>query len=402
MAATSRIRSPGRAATRRQWRRIAVLWTVTFTVVTSQTLLIGLLTPVAGGLDTEPGTIGYALTITSLVTAVVAPLVPRILGPRDRKHAIVVALLLLCAGNAATAAAQNFPILAAGRLVLGVAVAVVWALAGVVASRLVAPDDGPFAISVAVSGVAAAAVAGVPLGTIVGDVFGWRSSFALLAVLALVLAGVVLVALPSLPGAGDAPPGPGPRDRGRSSVLIGLVVVTFLVAAHFAAYTYIRAILERDAGFGPTAIAVSLLGYGAVGLVGNFAGGALAARRARHTIAGIGAGILVSVSLLAAGGSVTAIAGASILLWGLTYGGMSVSGQIWLTRAAPDRVEQITGQYVGTFNASVALGSFVGGAVLESAGTTTLLWSAAGLVAVALAILPWSPNPAPPRDTPND
>lgn len=85
-------------------------------------------------------------------------------------------------------------------------------------------------------------------------------------------------------------------------------------------------------------------------------------------------------------------------------GGMSVSGQIWLSRAAPDRVERVTGQYVGTFNASVALGSLAGGTVLAAAGTTTLLWSAAALVALALLVIPWSPNPpsAPPRGTSRD
>lgn len=403
MASTCDVRGGARATTRRQWGRVAVLWTVTFATVTSQTLLIGLLTPVAGGLGADPGTIGYAVTITSLVSAAVAPLVPRILGARDRRHAIAVALLMLCAGNAATAAAQGFPALAAGRLVLGVAVAVVWALAGAVATRLVAPGDGPLAVSVAVSGVAAAAVAGVPLGTLAGDLFGWRTGFALLAAVTLLLAGAVLAALPPLPGSGDPPPAPGPRSRGGSRVGVGLVVVTLLVAGHFAACTYVRPILERDAGFGPSAIAAALLGYGAVGLAGNFAGGALAARWARRTVAGIAAGILASIVLLAAAGSVAAIAGASILLWGLTYGGMSVSGQIWLSRAAPDRVEQVTGRYVGTFNASVALGSLAGGTVL-AAGTTTLLWSAAGLVALALLILPWSPNPpsAPPQDTSHD
>lgn len=242
----------------------------------------------------------------------------------------------------------------------------------------------------------------MPLGIVVGNVLGWRSSFALSGAVALALVGAVLVALPPLPAQavepGRAAGARATGGRGGPGVLVGLAAVTFLVSAHFVAYTYIRAILERDAGFGPTAVAASLLAYGALGLVGNFAGGALAARRSRQTVAGIGAGILMSVSLLAVGGSAAMVAGASILLWGLTYGGLSVSGQIWLTRSAPDRAEQVTGQYVGTFNASVALGSFVGGVVLEAAGTTGLLWSAAGLAAVALAILPWSPNP--PRDRP--
>lgn len=398
MTPASQVHDPDLETTRRQWIQIAVLWTATFTVVTSQTLLVGLLTPMADGLGVDAGTIGYALTITSIVTALVAPLVPRILGSLDRKHAIAVALVLLGLGNIVTATAQNFAVLAVGRVVLGVAVAVVWSLAGVVASRLVAPRHGPLAISIAVSGVASAAVLGVPLGTIFGDLFGWRSSFGFVGVVALILVGVVMVVLPRLPGSGAVSPhsanSRSSLHRARPKIVVGLVVIAFLVTAHFVAYTYIRAILERGAGFGPTEIAVALLAYGAVGLVGNFVGGALAARRARPTITAIAVGILLAVSLLAAGSSVFIIVAMSILLWGLAYGGLSVSGQIWLTRSDPGRAEQITGQYVGIFNASVALGSFVGGAVLDSVGTTTLLCFAAALTFIALVILPWSPAPS--------
>lgn len=142
---------PEARTTRRQWGRVAVLWTVTFTTVTSQTLLVGLLTPMAAGLGADPGTIGFAVTITSIVTAVVAPLVSRVLGTRNRTHVVAAALVLLGLGNAITAAAPDFATLALGRLVLGVAIAVVWALAGVVAGRLVAAGDGPLALSIALT-----------------------------------------------------------------------------------------------------------------------------------------------------------------------------------------------------------------------------------------------------------
>ncbi|MEV0334358.1 MFS transporter [Nocardia sp. NPDC050717] len=393
---TAARREPEARTTRRQWGRVGVLWTVTFTTVTSQTLLIGLLTPMAAGLGSDPGTIGYAVTVTSLVTAVVAPLVSRVLGTRDRTRVVAVALVLLGLGNAITAAAPDFATLALGRLVLGVAIAVVWALAGVVAGRLVADGDGPLALSIAVSGIAAAAVVGVPLGTLVGDLLGWRSAYALVSVVALVLVFAVLAAFPALPGAGNAGPARALRERGRARVVVGLAAITFLVAAQFAAYTYVRAILEDDAGFGPTAVALALSAYGILGIAGNFAAGALAARWARHTITGITVGVLISVALLALGSSAVAVVVPALLLWGFTYGGLSAGGQIWLTRSEPDRAEQVTGLYVGTFNASVALGSFAGGAVLESTGTTTLLWFATGLAATALAILPWAPNPARP------
>ncbi len=396
------VTAPRQASTartlRRQWGRVGVLWMVTFTTVTSQTLLIGLLTPMAAGLRSDPGTIGYAVTITSIVTAVTAPLVSRAIGQRNRTQVVAVALVLLGLGNAITAAAPNFVTLALGRLILGVAIATVWTLAGVVAGRLVATGDGPLALSIAVSGIAAAAVIGVPLGTLVGDLLGWRIAYALIGAAPLVLSVLVATTFPSLPGVEAASQS---QFRGRSSrtrVGVGLTVIALLVAGQFAAYTYVRAILEHNSGFNPTAVALALSAYGIAGIAGNFAAGALAARRARRTITAITVGVLASVALLALGSSAAVIVVPTLLLWGFAYGGLSAGGQIWLTRSDPDRAEHVTGLYVGTFNASVAIGSFAGGSVLTSTGTTPLLWLATGLAATALAILPWAPNPDRPVD----
>ncbi|MEU5164260.1 MFS transporter [Streptomyces sp. NPDC020875] len=381
--------APGRT-TRRRWAAVLVLTLSTFTVVTSEMLPIGVLTPMADGLGISPGAAGSSLTVTGLVTAVTAPLVPRLIGARDRRAVLVLAMLVLAVGNALTAVAQGFGPLIGARILLGVGMGAVWGLAAAVAPRLVAPRHAALAVSVTVGGVAAASVAGVPLGTVVGDAFGWRTAFTALAVLAVLLAAGLRLTLPRLPRP-TAPADPGgttartPAPAGRA-VLTGLVLIALLVTAHFAAYTYVRPVLEERTGLAPGTVAVVLLVYGIFGLAGNFAAGALAARRPRATVLVLTAGIALSTGLLALVGSAAVPAGAAVALWGLAYGGLSVAGQLWMVRSAPDRVERITGIYVGVFTAAIALGAFVGGAVVETAGITALLWSAAALAAVALAL----------------
>ncbi|UBI41013.1 MULTISPECIES: MFS transporter [Streptomyces] len=141
-------------------------------------------------------------------------------------------------------------------------------------------------------------------------------------------------------------------------------------------------------------VAPLLLVYGAFGLAGNFAAGASAARRARATVLALALGIGAAVALLALFGGVGGAAGVGIVLWGLAYGGLSVAGQIWMTRSAPDRVERVTGLYVGVFTAAIALGAFLGGAVVEASGATLLLRHAAALAAVALAVGLYGPGSA--------
>ncbi|MDG4533742.1 MFS transporter [Streptomyces sp. AV19] len=182
-----------------QWVAVAVLSLSTFVVVTSEMLPVGVLTPMAEGLRISPGTAGASLTITGLVTTVVAPAVPRLLGALDRRAVLAVAMVVLAVGNALTAAADGFGLLVVSRVVIGIGMGAVWGLASAVAPRLVAPRNAALAVSFAVSGVAAASVAGVPLGTLVGNAFGWRVAFASLSAAALLLTAGLLLTLPRLP-----------------------------------------------------------------------------------------------------------------------------------------------------------------------------------------------------------
>ncbi|MGK5545985.1 MFS transporter [Streptomyces sp. URMC 127] len=370
----------------------------TFVVVTSEMLPVGVLTPMAEGLGISAGTAGFSLSITGLVTAVTAPVVPRVVGALDRRVVLAVAMVVLAAGNALTTMANGFGLLFVSRIVIGLGMGAVWGLASAVAPRLVAPRNGTMAISLAIGGVAAASVIGVPLGTFIGNTFGWRAAFASLSAAALLLAAGLLLALPRLPrpaaSTGDEHAGREPLLR-NAPVATGLVLIVFLVTAHFAAYTYVRPVLEERTGSTPGVIALLLLLYGVFGLIGNFASGALAARRARATVVGLTVGIGVSITLLALFGTIAGVAGVSIALWGLTYGGLSVAGQIWMTQSAPHRAEHVTGLYVGVFTAAIALGAFLGGIGVEAAGITPLLWGAAALAVVALAVGLIAPGPAP-------
>lgn len=389
-----------------QWLAVVVLSLSTFVVVTSEMLPVGVLTPMADGLDISSGTAGFSLTVTGLVTAVTAPAVPRLLGGLDRRVVLAVAMVVLAAGNALSAVAEGFGLLVVSRIVLGIGMGAVWGLAAAVATRLVAPRNAALAVSAAVSGVAAASVVGVPLGTLISNSFGWRAAFASLSVGAVVLAVGLLVTLPRLP----RPSAPAGTDdqTGREplwripSVTVGLALILFLVTAHFGAYTYVRPVLEERTELSPGSVALVLLVYGLFGLIGNFAAGALAARRARVTVLGLTAGIAASVALLALFSTVPILTGVSVALWGLAYGGLSVAGQIWMTQAAPHRVEHVTGLYVGVFTAAIALGAFLGGTIVESAGIISLLWGAAGLAVVALAVGLFGPRPTGSPDLPGD
>ncbi|MGW0183010.1 MFS transporter [Nocardia sp. NPDC003345] len=370
-----------------RWSSIAVLALSTFLVVTSEMLPVGVLTPISEGLGISPGTAGFSLAITGFVAAAFAPFVSRLAGDFDRRRVLVVAALVLAAGNLITALAPGFAVLALGRVVVGAAMATVWALATALVVRLVGARHAALAVSTVVSGVAVASVLGVPLGTFLGDIAGWRSAFGAVALAALVLAAGLAAILPALP----SQRGTGSAAQSGSLLAVpavrrGLIAVTLVVTAHFAAYTYVRPALEEISGVRDGGISVLLLVYGLCGIVANFAAGAAAARRPRTTLLVLAAGIAAAVSVLPVMGTAPITAAVVLVLWGFAYGGVSVCSQLWAVQAAPQRREAVTGLYVGAFTGSIALGSFLGGVVLDRAGVSVLFWLAAAVAVIAALV----------------
>lgn len=373
-------------STRTRWSPVVAVALSTFTVVSAEMMPVGLLTPMSDSLSVTDGVTGLCLTITGLIGAGVSPFVPALIGLRDRRRVLVGHLLLLAAANAVTAIAPDFTVLVAGRILLGLAMGIVWGLVPGLAPRLV---DGPrvaLASTMVFSGVSIASVLGVPLGTYLAALLGWRAAFWALALLGAVCAAVLARTLPALPvherGRLDGIAG-ALRHRG---VAAGLAVTTLVVLGHFTGYTYVRPVLEADAGLGTGVIAACLLVYGLAGVAGNFTLGPLSGRSPRAAVTAALAGVALATGLLPVltGGIVPVLL--ALVLWGASYGGVSVSTQTWIRTAAPARIEASGALWAGVFNASIAVGSLAGGLVIDHAGNRAVLLAAALTTAAGLLV----------------
>ncbi|MFE5586088.1 MFS transporter [Kitasatospora sp. NPDC056531] len=369
-----------------RWSPVLAVALATFTVVSSEMMPVGLLTPMSHSLGVSDGTTGLALTITGLIAAVLSPLTPVLVGLRDRRAVLIAFMLLLGLANAITALSPNFPVLAVGRILLGAAMGIVWGLAAGLGPRLA---DGPrtaLAMTLIFSGVSIASVLGVPLGTYLAALLDWRAAYWALALLGAVCAAVLAATLPALPvterrslgGLTDAL-----RNRG---VAAGTAITALVVLGHFASYTYVRPVLETDAGLSSGVIATCLLVYGLAGVAGNFTLGPLSGRRPKTAVAIALSGVTLAAVLLplATGGVVTVLL--TLVVWGASYGGVSVSTQTWVRTADPTRIEASAAVWAGVFNASIALGSLAGGQVVDRAGNHAVLVTAAGLTAAGLLL----------------
>ncbi|MEU9556469.1 MFS transporter [Streptomyces fumanus] len=375
----------------------------TFMVVTSEMLPVGLLTPIGTALGVTEGTAGLTLTVTGVMGAVSAPLLTPALGRLDRRVLLCALMAVLAAGNLLAAWSPHFAVMVAARVLVGVGMGGVWAVAAGLAVRLVPERSVGPATSLVFGGISVASVLGVPAGTYLGELAGWRFAFAAAAALALVVLAALAVSLPGLPPEQEVRLGGVLRLGTRPPVATGLGAVALLVTGHFAAYTYVRPALEQLYGAEASVIGTVLLVYGVAGVLGNFAAGAGATRSPRAVLVVIGLVLAVAVCLMPLLDGPVVTAGVLLAVWGLAYGGVSVTTQAWLLRAAGDAREAVSALFAGVFNGAIALGAFAGGLVADGAGVRAVMYVGGALAAGALAVTVLGRAPAhrsgPARNT---
>ncbi|CUZ02649.1 MFS transporter [Serratia marcescens] len=369
------------------WLATFAIGLSTFTVVTAEMLPVGLLTPIVSTLNASIGRAGLLISLPALFAALFAPLV--VLGARrtDRRSLLIVFLLLLIAANLLAAAATSMALLFAARILLGFCIGGIWAIAGGLAERLVPPASVGLALSVIFGGVAAASVLGVPLGVFLGEALGWRMAFLAVAVLAALTLLLLLCVLPPLPVTQAVSWRSFTAQRANRRLLLGLLLTFLLVAGHFMAYTFVRPLLQTVAGIESRWVGPLLFAYGVAGIVGNFIAGQAAAKRLRRTLALIALGLALAVLLLPLLGRAPLSGGAFLLLWGIAYGGVSVSLMAWMLKAAPNAVEVASSLYIALFNLAISCGSLAGGLVVDAGGLTINGVLSGIVLLLALAIL---------------
>lgn len=371
-------------STLKSWLAVLSVSLGAFVVVTSEFLPIGLLTQISAGLHVSDGVAGLMVTIPGLVAAIAAPVMTIGAGRVDRRILVLALIALLVASDLISALAPNFAAMLVGRILFGVSLGGFWTIAVTLGGRLVPKSSMARATTVIMAGISIATVLGVPAGTVIAGLAGWRMAFGAIGGVAL-LAGLAQVfVLPALP----PPPAPGMRQLTNSlrhaDVRLGLLTVAFVLAGQFAAYTYVTPFLNESQGIGPGFLSTLLLAYGVAGIAGNFAGGAAAARHLRRTVMGV-------VALLA--GAITALplvrghpVGVTILLvaWGLAFGAMPISLNLWVFKAAPEALEGGAALLISTFQIFIAMGSVLGGRVVDAFGTSAVMLGGGGSVMAGL------------------
>jgi len=375
------------------------LWALTisaFAVGTTEFVIVGLLPTIARDLGVSLPSAGLLVSIYALGVTIGAPVLTALTGKMPRKLLLLSLLVLFTAGNLFAALAPGYSALIAARFITGLAHGVFFAIASTIATRLVPPEKESSAIALVFLGLTVALVTGVPLGTWIGQTFGWQTTF--LGVVALALVGLVSSALlVPVDLAQDTPP----SLRQQAQVLTSpRLLLVYLITAvgyggNFIAFTYLAPMLTDVTGLGAGTVSLVILLYGVSVAVGNILGGKLSDRVgpvAALTL--IFAGLAVSLALLGLGLTSSWAAIAVILFWGgFAFGNVPPlqSYVVQIAReAAPKAVDVASGLNIGAFNLGIALGAWGGGIVVEELGLRAAPFVAAVIVALGIVLTRWS------------
>ncbi|HEY2242508.1 MAG TPA: MFS transporter [Streptosporangiaceae bacterium] len=385
-----------------------------FVYVTAETLPVGLLPQLSAGLHVRPGAVGLLVTVYAAIAGLTAIPLTASLEHRSRRPVVVGCVAMLALSQFMVAIAPDYAIVLAARVLCALAHGVFWSMLAPVAVRLVPPGQGGRATSLVFVGNSMALIGGVPLGTALGHAAGWRAAMAAVGLLG-VLSTVALHrflpelrATPATPAAPAAPEDTPPGVRTRlaalpaalgSGPLLAICLVTMIVViGHFAAYTYITALVRRDAGLSGLGLSAVLFGYGAAGIAGIVFAGRITDRRARGAGAAAVGGIVLALAGLAtvAHGS-TAATVTAVAIWGGSFTAMTVCLQAAVLRVAPRSADTASALYVVAFQIGIG-GGALAGSLLVNAGELAVLPAAGlALAAIGLLIVLLSPRAFPAR-----
>ena len=370
------------------WTAVASIAIGAFALVTTEFLPVGLLPQIARDIGITDGQAGLMVSVPGLLAAIAAPSTIALAGRFDRRHVLWLMLGLLVISNVLVAAAVNYPMLLAGRMLLGIGVGGFWTVGVSLGPRLRGEGEGPRATAVIFSGVSLGTVAGVPAGALLGNLMGWRSAFVASALIAALVVLALVILLPRIP----PQPGSGlkaiPLVLSRRASRVGLLATLLIFLGQFAAYTYIAPFLNQISHIEAAGLSAVLLGYGVAGFFGNMFGG-WAAARDRHlallgTVALLGGAILLLIGL---GANVWAASGA-VVAWGFAFGMLPIALQVFLFSSAPDHMESIAALFVSIAQIAIGAGALVGGVFADGFGIPAALWlgAAAALATGALLV----------------
>lgn len=366
-----------------------------FAIGTTEFISVGLLPLIAKDLHIPVTTAGLTVSLYALGVTFGAPVLTSLTSSMSRKTLLLWIMIIFIIGNSIAASATTISVLLAARVIAALSHGVFMSIGSTIAADLVPANRRASAISIMFSGLTVATVTGVPFGTFIGQQFGWRMAFILIVAIGIIglIANSVLV--PSFLKKGTQ------TSFGDQFKLLtnGRLLLVFIITAlgyggTFVVFTYLAPLLQDITGFKEGTVAIILLAYGVAIAIGNMVGGKLSNRNPIGSLfyMFIVQAVVLFVLMFTAPFKVAGLI--TIIFMGLlafmNVPGLQVYVVMLAERFVPSAVDVASAINIAAFNAGIAIGSYLGGAITDSIGLIHTTWIGALMVLGAVILTGWS------------
>ncbi|MGK5071661.1 MFS transporter [Janthinobacterium sp. ZB1P44] len=379
-----------------------------FAIGTTEFVIVGLLPTIAADLGVNLPSAGLLVSLYALGVAVGAPVLTALTGKIARKTLLLSLMVLFTLGNLLAWKSPGYETLVVARILTGLAHGVFFSIGSTIATSLVPKDKAASAIAIMFTGLTVALVTGVPLGTFIGQHFGWRETFLAVSALGLVaFIGSLLYVPSTIQHSKPASLLQQVQVLGQPRLLLVYAMTAVGYGGSFIAFTYLAPILQQVSGFSAGAVGAVMLVYGVSVAFGNIWGGKLADKkgpvRALKRIFLLLSAVLLLLTFTAPHPVLVVI---TVLLWGAVAFGNVAGLQVYVVQQAehftPRAVDVASGLNIAAFNLGIAGGAWGGGLIVEHLGLVHTGWIGALVVLGAFGLTALSGrmdrlNPIPVR-----
>ncbi|WP_307476042.1 MFS transporter [Paenibacillus harenae] len=362
----------------------------TFAFGMTEFVIMGLLTNVAQDLNISIASAGQLITGYALGVAIGGPVMTVLTLRMPRKQLLCALLVIFIAGNALAALAPNYSVLMLARVLTSLAHGTFFGVSSVIAAGLVSPEKRASAIALMYTGLTVANIVGVPLGTYIGQQFGWNSTFSIVAVLGLLVVAGIILFVPKVPHNRKASIGKELKIFGNRQVLLAFFVTVFGFGGVFTAFTYIDPLLQEITGFNEQYVTGILILFGIGMTVGNLVGGKLADWRLMPSLMACLAFLAVMLFIFFFTVDNKVLSVITIFIWGMASFLIVPGLQMRIMDMAKDAPTMASTANQSAFNLGNAGGAIIGGLAVNGIGLHHVPWIAAivtlgGLVLTAIS-----------------